>query len=211
MKVQQSDPALNSGENRTPDPSATKLERFNYFCDFFVCPPLAGFLLYNCWRDLPILPPGRAAFGVALFFLGGLLAWTLIEYSVHRWLFHGAPVLRQLHGAHHAAPQLLIGSPPGSLPLALAMIGYAALYDVNAAAAAGVTAGLVGGYLFYCSVHYATHQLRSGHPGYLDFARRHHMLHHFRAGEDVNFGVTTDVWDRAFGTLFKPEIRRPAQ
>jgi sterol desaturase/sphingolipid hydroxylase (fatty acid hydroxylase superfamily) len=30
--------------------------------------------------------------------------------------------------------------------------------------------------------------------------KRHHALHHYRGGES-NFGVTTRIWDRLFGTL----------
>lgn len=126
----------------------------------------------------------------------GLAALTLVEYAVHRWIFHGAERLapgwyNAIHGAHHRFP-----SGPGrrivplthSLPVALA--GWLAL-------PAGVLSGVVTGYLAYEVVHALCH--RSGPlPHALGRLRRHHALHH--AGNNA-YGVTSMIWDRLLGTM----------
>ena len=54
------------------------------------------------------------------------------------------------------------------------------------------------GYLVYVFVHHASHHLRIA-PGHILYrARMRHLAHHHR--DDSNYGVTTGLWDRAFGT-----------
>src|SRR5216117_2614903 len=68
--------------------------------------PVVGYMLYlSLWqRQLPILAV------VALFLLGNLL-WTLLEYLIHRYVFHYEPKTRVgkrlhyvIHGVHHDYP-----------------------------------------------------------------------------------------------------------
>lgn len=46
--------------------------------------PLAAML---AWRSASTLPLDSVACAVA----SGMLVWQLIEYSLHRWLFHAVP------------------------------------------------------------------------------------------------------------------------
>jgi sterol desaturase/sphingolipid hydroxylase (fatty acid hydroxylase superfamily) len=83
--------------------------------------------------------------------------------------------------------------------IAVAIPSWAALgFDLGTAA----TAGLVTGYLWYVFVHYATHHWRPRRHSYLYRARLRHARHH-HLSHSGNFGVTTGVWDRVFGTALE--------
>ena len=63
------------------------------------------------------------------------------------------------------------------------------------------------GYLAYVGVHYALHHVNSLGPTWLPASLRvwlrnlirAHAVHHHQT--QYNFGVTTTIWDRVFGTL----------
>ena len=70
--------------------------------------------------------------------------------------------------------------------------------------AVAFTAGLIATYFGYEIAHRRTHT----HPPrnrYGRWARRNHMHHHFGAPMG-NFGVTTSVWDRIWGTYDEPGV-----
>lgn len=183
-----------------------RLGKFGYFFDFALCPPLVAYFGYHAFRDLAMTAVANSAFS----FFCGLFAWTLTEYLVHRYLFHGAPILRGMHAAHHAEPDRFIGSPPGSLPLAIVLLANGLLFSFDGNVSAAATAGLLVGYFFYSLVHYMTHQISGHNSRYFVAAKRRHMLHHFRP-EDVNFGVTTGFWDYVFDTTFETNARTTRQ
>ncbi|WP_438041925.1 sterol desaturase family protein [Sorangium sp. So ce128] len=147
---------------------------------------------------------GGGALAGALFWAAGLAGWTLIEYLLHRFLFHLpaehplAFLGARIHLAHHEAPdQTPIVKPPAAT-LGAFSAGFCAT-----AAAAGVSraaplwAGLVAGYLLYELSHLAAHLLGDAeHP--LPAQRRHHLRHH--AAPRARFGVSSALWDRAFDT-----------
>src|SRR5438046_5170487 len=90
--------------------------------------PVVGYMLYlSLWqRQLPILAV------VALFLLGNLL-WTLLEYLIHRYIFHYEPKTRIgkrlhyiIHGVHHDYPsdaRRLVMPPSISVTLAFFFYG----------------------------------------------------------------------------------------
>lgn len=173
-----------------------RLDRIGYYLDFALCPALVAILVY-------LAVAGTQSAGVVEtvpYALGGLFGWTLLEYCVHRWLFHHAPILRRMHEAHHTAPSAYVASPPGFLPAATLLIAYGLFWRCGLSAAAAVGAGALTGYLFYSFVHHATRHLPHLTPEYFMRARRRHMLHHF-GSQDADFGVTTALWDRVFGTV----------
>ena len=43
-------------------------------------------------------------------FLIGVGLWTLFEYGIHRWLYHGVEPFIRLHNAHHKQPDAYIGA-----------------------------------------------------------------------------------------------------
>jgi sterol desaturase/sphingolipid hydroxylase (fatty acid hydroxylase superfamily) len=75
-------------------------------------------------------------------------------------------------------------------------------------AGVSVAIGWAVGYFFYEYQHAMAH-LRPPAGRYGTWLRRHHFHHHF-GHPMANHGVTTAVWDRAFGTLQEPEqVRVP--
>ena len=65
--------------------------------------------------------------------------------------------------------------------------------------ASGITAGLMLGYIWYVGLHHLLHHWRIRPGSYLYHWKRRHALHHY-ARRPCNFGVTTQFWDRVFGT-----------
>ncbi len=146
--------------------------------------------------------------GLGLYVLG-VLAWTLLEYVLHRTVFHLVPradfssKLRQfmMHGYHHEFPNdpwRLVAPPLMSWPIAFVvwLLYRLALGPDLVWAAFG---GTCAGYLAYDWTHYYTHHFtpKTALGRYL---RRNHMIHHF-ANADANHGISSPLWDFVFGTF----------
>jgi sterol desaturase/sphingolipid hydroxylase (fatty acid hydroxylase superfamily) len=132
--------------------------------------------------------------------LMGVILWTLVEYVLHRFVLHRVPGLASLHAMHHARPGAYIGSPLWASLLTLS-IAFLPLWRVGGfEIASGLSSGLSLGYVWYLLVHDAVHRwpLKKGSP--LMKARSRHLLHHRRSDIDVNFGVSTNIWDIIFRT-----------
>lgn len=162
--------------------------------------------------------PAASAGSVAAVLAAGLALWTLLEYAVHRFVFHldalvpdaGAALVLHflLHGIHHKIPmdRYRLVMPP-VLFAGLAALGYAAL--APAAAAAGAPPALVRalfaavllGYVCYDMVHYSQHHVHFAKGSYLARMKTYHMKHHYSGQQDAGFGITSTLWDVAFGTL----------
>lgn len=147
--------------------------------------------------------------------LAGLVAWSLGEYVIHRWLMH-APAGRGLpsreHLLHHADPEHNPGRPLLSW-IGIVVVG-AALFLVPGAvflapaAGAGLYAGWLAGYGTYERIHNRAHT-HGPSTAYGRWVRRHHF-HHHHGHPRTNHGVTSPLWDRVFGT-YEPvaELRVP--
>lgn len=168
------------------------LSRHEYMSDFFLVPALV------LAATAAAVALGEPSAKWAASFLLGALAWTLIEYLVHRFVLH--VFFRRDHARHHAKPQAWIGISPLVSTGTLALLWALA---VGAAGDAGVGSmlfiGFAVGYYAYVWVHFLIHHSSSS---LLESLRRHHMFHH-RKGARANFGVSLLIWDRIFGT-FKP-------
>jgi len=183
-----------------------KMSKLGYFSEFVLFPPfvliatLLGFRSSIAWQ--PAI--------YAVVYGGGLIGWTLIEYLLHRVLFHHAPILSRIHARHHHSPQDLIGTPAWASAL-VGLVAVAspcwAMLGFNLGTAA--TAGFVTGYLWYVFVHYATHHWRPRPNTYLYRARLRHARHH-HLSDNGNFGVTTGVWDHVFGTALAARAKLDA-
>jgi sterol desaturase/sphingolipid hydroxylase (fatty acid hydroxylase superfamily) len=148
-------------------------------------------------------------FGILL----GLVLWTLVEYTLHRFVFHFQPrtplqerISFLFHGIHHAQPQCktrLVMPPAVSIPLAFVLYGLIeGLAGVLLRAPQWVgplMCGLLVGYLAYDLTHYATHHFPM-RTGYARFLKRYHMQHHYKT-PDQRFGVSTPIWDYVLGTM----------
>jgi sterol desaturase/sphingolipid hydroxylase (fatty acid hydroxylase superfamily) len=171
-----------------------QLTRVGYFADFYVYPVVAVALGALALSHTPHHWP---ALGFA--FAGGIGGWTLLEYLMHRWVFHRVPGIRPLHEAHHDDPKALIGTPVWLGTLIFAFITALSVLALGLPLGANFTAGLVLGYLWYATVHYGTHHWHVGTRGYFSRIKRWHAIHHHVAGR-ANFGVTTSLWDHVFRT-----------
>lgn len=177
-----------------------RLSKIGYCADFYVYPCLLVLLSVSALRNASIV----AQMDWALAFLAGTAAWSLVEYLAHRFILHRVPPFRQLHALHHAAPTALVGTPTWLSVAIMAAGVFVPLWcEAGLNLASGFTAGLVLGYLWYVSVHYAIHHWRVRQGSYLYRAKLRHALHH-RAGPSCNFGVTTQWWDLAFGSTRVP-------
>ncbi len=152
-----------------------------------------------------------------LLFAVGVLAWTLAEYILHRWVFHwiedtprGKRIHFLLHGVHHDFPndrdRLVM---PLGFSVPLGIIFYA-LYMLLLGPRVGEPyfAGFIAGYLMYDGSHYAIHHFRM--QSWLGrLVKKHHMLHH-HADHDGGFGVSSPLWDHVFRTMPQPRKRMGA-
>lgn len=146
---------------------------------------------------------------IILFFILGVLIWTLTEYLLHRFVFHfrpksnfGEKLVFIFHGIHHAYPKdplRLVMPPSVSIPLAI-LFFY--LFDLILPLNKNFPffAGFVFGYLFYDITHYAIHHFPIRNK-FFHFIKSHHMKHHFK-NEKSGYGVSFPVWDYVFGTNF---------
>lgn len=129
----------------------------------------------------------------------GYLAWVMIEYWMHRWLFHVK--FRREHMIHHHRPFDPDGSPgtwyaQGAL-LAVTLAQLALLGQYLGCALAG---GLLLGYWSYIGTHHVIH------AGWLkpsNGVRQRHDLHH--RGVAKNYNLLNPLGDLIFGTYVKPK------
>ena len=143
--------------------------------------------------------------GLALV-VAGLIAWSLFEYAVHRYLFHMKSRWRVinwlvfvLHGNHHAQPRdPLRNLMPPLLSVPIALCIWAAIIGVAGTAGTWAFMGFMIGYVIYDLVHYACHQWPM-RRGVLRALKRHHMRHHY-FDADANYAITGLHWDRVFGS-----------
>lgn len=188
-------------------------ERLYRFRSFWIFPLLAVLLLYVTFRSET---QARLLNLVWLFPLG-LLIWSLLEYGLHRFVFHihfkvQNPRLRDVlnasHLGHHAAPRdptKLLVDPLYGLAISAALFGLLLIAFGDAARAVGAMVGVWAGFLYYEAVHYRVHMNLPG-SGLIAWQRRAHFYHHF-TNRDRCFGVTTPVWDYVFRTEL-PRSRR---
>ncbi|GAB1293669.1 Fatty acid 2-hydroxylase [Apodemus speciosus] len=166
-------------------------------------------------RDYSVMVPESVFIGL---FVLGMLIWTLVEYLIHRFLFHMKPPSNShylimlhfvMHGQHHKAPfdgsRLVFPPVPASVVIAFF---YVFLRLILPEAVAGILfAGGLLGYVLYDMTHYYLH-FGSPHKGsYLYNMKAHHVKHHFEY-QKSGFGISTKLWDYFFHTLI-PEEAHP--
>ena len=175
---------------------ASEMPAWAFFLDFAVYPPLIVLCLTLAFGNAGLV---QGMLGL-LMLASGLAIWTLAEYLIHRFAFHHAPLLKPIHMAHHHAPRDLNGTPTVFTVILFYLLVYLPLSALfgQQLAAAGV-AGVMAGYLAYVAVHYVVHHLGSGGLKPLRRLIKLHAVHHHDTKH--NFGVTTGLWDRVFGTL----------
>jgi 4-hydroxysphinganine ceramide fatty acyl 2-hydroxylase len=126
------------------------------------------------------------------YWLLGLFLWTLVEYLLHRFLFHLDTYLPDhplfltlhfvLHGIHHYLPMdryRLVMPPTLFLILATPFYKLAhAVFWYNWYAAVTVFSGGIFGYICYDCTHYWLHHHQL--PSYVRELKRYHLAHHYQ-------------------------------
>uniref|UniRef100_A0A5F9CDE6 Fatty acid 2-hydroxylase n=1 Tax=Oryctolagus cuniculus TaxID=9986 RepID=A0A5F9CDE6_RABIT len=154
-------------------------------------------------------------------FVLGMFLWSLIEYLIHRFLFHMKPPSDSyclitlhfvLHGQHHKAPfdgsRLVFPPVPASLVIAFF---YVLLRLILPEAVGGTMfAGGLLGYVLYDMTHYYLHFGSPNKGSYLYSMKAHHVKHHF-AHQKSGFGISTKLWDYFFHTLIPEEPHAKTQ
>ena len=144
----------------------------------------------------------------------GLLAWTLFEYAMHRFLFHWetnfAPLrwlVYVMHGNHHDSPNdRLRGLMPLPVSISIGGLVWLACLALIGVYGTWVFFGFMIGYVAYDTVHYGCHHWKTRHRLFAPI-RHHHMRHHFSDARK-NFATTCPFWDRLLGTCSKPSRQR---
>ena len=164
--------------------------------------PVIAFLTY---RSFGIHQMGAfEAFGIAVL---GILAWSLFEYSMHRFIFHWKPesawgkrFIFIMHGNHHDDPQdpsRLVMPPAAGILIALPLFFlFRAVFGLSLGEWFFATFML--GYLCYDYTHFAVHFFRP-RTGLGRWIKRYHMHHHFSTPE-ARWGVSSPLWDYVFGS-----------
>ena len=174
-----------------------QLSKAGYYADFIAYPLIIVAVTGVEFRQ----PESRAQFEWLIACGVGLVAWTLVEYGIHRFVFHRLPVFEPSHDKHHDAPSALIGAPLWSSLIAFALGAFIPLWwQAGFDIASGATIGLSIGYLWYAFVHTTIHRWRVDATSFLYESKLRHARHH-HSGQSGNFGVTTGLWDRLFGTV----------
>jgi len=181
-------------------------ERLVRFRSFWIFPILAFFLLYLTSRA-----GGESRFNDLFWLMPiGVLIWTLLESTLHRFVFHiqlplRDPRMREIvnasHLAHHASPRdrtKVLVHPLYGLVISTILFTVLLAISGSAFSAAGVITGIWTGFLYYEAVHYRVHFSLS-ESGFIARQRRRHFYHHF-ANNKRSFGVTSPLWDYVFGT-----------
>ena len=137
----------------------------------------------------------------------GLLAFTLTEYLVHRYVFHmgtytklGKKIQYTIHGMHHEYPKdkTRLAMPPiASVTLATALLLIFRLVMGNLVFS--FLPGFLLGYAGYLFVHYIIHAYQSP-KNVFKILWIHHSIHHFKKNERA-FGVSSPLWDYIFRTM----------
>jgi len=149
--------------------------------------------------------------------IGGLIVWMVIEYVLHRFVFHYRPrsaaarrVHFLLHGVHHLVPEdprRLVFPPVPAAIIAATLFGAVRLL-LPLPDTCAVMAGLLTGYISYDLIHYYVHHGRPrSRVG--RFLQRYHLMHHFTDPTRM-FGVSQPLLDLLGGT-FGPRTRRPGR
>ena len=180
------------------------LSKVHFLVPVFIFVPVIIYFIYGAFQN---------NIGIVTFiemFITGLIVWTLVEYVMHRFLFHYMPPDKPwaqrlhfiFHGVHHDYPsdaKRLVLPPSVSIPLALAFyFMFNAILPTNYIY--GFFPAFLIGYLFYDESHYAIHHFNFKGKIWKKI-KQHHMLHHY-SDPAKGYGVSSPLWDKVFGSDF---------
>ena len=171
----------------------------SYLCDFS-CILIFAYLGFRGTWSWP---------WVILSSLFGLVVFSLVEYSIHRWLLHDPRSgLFHLHAAHHNdAEKLTAFFFPTSI-LVLVPVWLLLTKLLHLQHGSFFLSGFSAGYFYFGVLHHVEHTTRINHLPFRWLKSRWaaHSVHHHL--DDTNFGVMTSFWDYIFRTQQSQAKRR---
>jgi sphingolipid delta-4 desaturase len=137
---------------------------------------------------------------------GGVIIWTLIEYGLHRFVFHINSSSKRIkdfiyliHGNHHDEPRDplrgLMPIIPGYFYGALIFLTLNLFFNYQMSAL--LMSGVIFGYLIYDYLHYSFHHMNINLKWWKKL-RHYHQVHHTK--DYIYYGVSCPYWDVVFGT-----------
>ncbi|MDP9078529.1 MAG: sterol desaturase family protein [Bacteroidota bacterium] len=180
------------------------LSKVHFTVPLYIFVPVIGFCIYKYVQS------GLNGLLFVELFVFGLFVWTLVEYIMHRFVFHYEPADKPwaqrmhfiFHGVHHDYPsdaKRLVLPPSVSIPLATGFYFlFNAILPTNYIW--GFFPAFILGYLFYDISHYAIHHFNFKGNIWKKI-KQHHMLHHYQ-DPDKGYGVSSPLWDKIFRSDF---------
>ena len=172
------------------------LSKVHYTVPLYIFIPAILFIAYKAFSY------GISITDFIIYFIGGLIIWTITEYVLHRFVFHyhptsefGKKIHFIFHGVHHDYPRdkkRLVMPPSASIPLATLFYFLFSLF-LQKQFLFSFFPGFLLGYLVYDMMHYAMHHHNFKHP-VLKKIKQHHMLHHYQDASK-GYGVSSSLWD----------------
>ena len=172
--------------------------------------PVTIFLTFSAFLMIWgfIYSPLAAWLQIAVF-LGGLLLFSLVEYLVHRYVFHmitntslKEKIQYMFHGVHHEFPK---DTSRLAMPPVVSVVIVSALFLIckylMGPYTYGFLPGFITGYSMYLIVHYVVHAYQPP-KNFLKALWINHGIHHYKDHERA-FGVSSPLWDHIFRTTPK--------
>ncbi|UZR94902.1 sterol desaturase family protein [Chondrinema litorale] len=193
----------NTGKKQLFDnPVLEKLTRTHISVPLFVFYGISAFLLFRGFVYTELSP-----FTIIGVFISAILFFTLVEYIMHRHVFHMLPtnklkkdIAYNFHGVHHEYPKdksRLVMPPVVSITLA-AILFFGIRFVIGDYVYAFLP-GFLTGYASYLAVHYIVHAYRPP-KNIFKVLWVHHGIHHYKEN-DRAFGVSSPLWDYIFRTM----------
>ncbi|KAI9288462.1 hypothetical protein BC943DRAFT_345620 [Umbelopsis sp. AD052] len=197
------EPAPYFGDNHILEP----LSRTPWFMVPIVWIPFVLYQLYNSSLH-------GAMASTVQGFSTGVFVWTLLEYTLHRFLFHMDDNLPDhwlafllhftLHGIHHYLPmdKYRLVFPP----VLTVIVGTPIVLFAHSTFAPCFAHAFLGGawaaYICYDCTHYFLHHASINAPEHLKEMKKYHLAHHYKNYES-GYGITSKIWDYAFSTVLQ--------
>jgi len=136
-------------------------------------------------------------------FMVGVIFFTFLEYAVHAWLFHKNHPLKVFiegHAHHHQNPFSYDAMPFFMSALIASFFAWIFHFFMPSSDAFAIVGGMTLGYFNYGIMHHIMHR-REFSSNYWRYMQEFHFVHHKKP--KLNHGITTDIWDRIFGTYYQ--------
>jgi len=176
--------------------------RYPWWYIFIMWPPFIAYALNISFQHAGIIK-------TSIMFCYGALSWALIEYILHRFVFHlytTSTFWNQFHffahGIHHMTPN---DSTRLTFPPMFSFVIASLIYQLQNVVRLetgihGSFAGLALGFMLYDAIHFYFHHGDAPWlPEFLKRMKSAHLNHHYK-DDTSNFGVTSQLFDYICGT-----------